>query len=278
MKFYKYNGAGNDFVIIPNLDGAIARGAYSALARRLCARRVSVGADGLMLVEPSQKADFRMAFYNADGSEGEMCGNGARCICRFGYETGLAGERQTVETISGLVHGERLDTRRYRVRLTDPTVIKPHLAVEVEGRSYDCGYVELGTPGLPHAVVHMPGLRGISVEELRPLGRALRYHPAFPKGANVNFYDLEGKNHIFERTFERGVEDFTLACGTGTGSTAVILALRGEASRRGLRADMAGGTLEVDLEGDGDAITGIYLTGPTNTVASGEILDEELCF
>ena len=276
MKFYKYNGAGNDFVIIPNLDGAIKREEYSALARQLCRRRVSVGADGLMLVEPSQKADLRMAFYNADGTEGEMCGNGARCICRFGFETGLSGRRQTVETVSGLVHGERLDKRRYRVRLTDPTVIRPHLTAEAEGRVYDCGYVELGTPGLPHAVVHVPGLRAMAPEELLPLGRALRYHPAFPKGANVNFFDLESKNHIYERTFERGVEDFTLACGTGTASAAIILALRGLTDRRGFLADMAGGTLEVDLEGEGDRIAGVYLTGPTTVVAAGDIIDEEL--
>lgn len=276
MRFYKFSGAGNDFIIINNLIEGLAPDSFPRLAKRLCSRRISIGADGLMIIEHSQKADFRMIFFNADGSEGEMCGNGARCICRFGHDFGLSGENQTVETVSGLVSGKRIDRRTYCVRLTPPTAIKQSLTLEVNGGSYDCGYVELGTPGLPHAVVELPGLRGISENELLPLGRALRFHPAFPKGANVNFWEKTGENTIFERTFERGVEDFTLACGTGTGAAAVILAERGLVSPQGLTADMAGGRLSVRLEHENSKVSGIYLTGPTNFVAEGEIRDEEL--
>ena len=124
MRFTKMNGAGNDFLILDNREERLDPDQFPAIARTLCHRRLSIGADGLMVVEaPRQGGDYRMLFYNADGSAGEMCGNGARCICRYGYENGLAGERQTVETPSGLVTGQRIDRRSYRIRLTDPTVI-----------------------------------------------------------------------------------------------------------------------------------------------------------
>ena len=131
MRFTKMNGAGNDFLILDNREERLDPDQFPAIARTLCHRRLSIGADGLMVVEaPRQGGDYRMLFYNADGSAGEMCGNGARCICRYGYEQGLAGERQTVETPSGLVTGQRIDRRSYRIRLTDPTVIDLDRPVE----------------------------------------------------------------------------------------------------------------------------------------------------
>lgn len=277
MHFWKVNGAGNDFIILSALRDDIDESTLPTLAKTLCHRRLSLGADGLMVVtKATGQADYRMRFFNSDGSVGEMCGNGARCICRFGYETGLAGERQTVETTAGIVTGERLSRREYRIRLNDPTRMELHVPVEVDGVSYDCAYVELGDPGLPHAVLPYAGLRQADENELRELGRKLRHHPAFPKGANVNFYELTGEDRLYERTFERGVEDFTLACGTGTGSVAAVLTLKGLVSGRGVRADMAGGTLTVDAERQGSRITALLLTGPTNFVAEGEITDEEL--
>lgn len=275
MRFHKINGTGNDFIIIDNMDGALSSGTLSRMAEKLCERHMSIGADGLMAVSPSDRADFRMDFFNSDGSRGEMCGNGARCICRYGYETGLSGETQTVETASGTVTGRRIDKRLYRIRLTDPTVVKPEYRIEHDGVSFECGYVELGSPGLPHAVISMPGLRDTEPRQLFDMARRLRWHPAFPKGANVNFYEVIGENRVFERTFERGVEDFTYACGTGTASVALILTLRGMSSGRGFTAEMMGGQLVVDVEREGER-TALYLTGPTNMVAAGEILDEEL--
>ena len=123
MKFWKMNGAGNDFLIINNLSGKIRPEQWPQIAQTVCERHRSVGADGLMAVEKSDSADYKMLFFNSDGSMGEMCGNGARCICRYGYETGLAGEVQHVETTAGLVTGWRMDARMYRVRLNDPTHI-----------------------------------------------------------------------------------------------------------------------------------------------------------
>ena len=230
----------------------------------------------MAIVNAEGDADFRMLFFNTDGSVGEMCGNGARCICRYGYEFGLAGERQRIETTAGIVTGERIDRRNYRIRLNDPTVLEVDYPVELEGKTWACAYVELGDPGLPHAVVPLSGLRDRSFEELRPLGRALRSHPAFPKGANVNFYELIGPDHLVEKTFERGVEDFTYACGTGTCSTVAVLTLLGLVSGSHVIADMPGGRLIVDVLREGDRITDLYLTGPTNMVLQGELTDETL--
>ena len=277
MKFWKMNGAGNDFIILNNLEEHLPREALPQIARTLCERHLSLGADGLMVVEaPSQGGDFRMLFFNSDGSPGEMCGNGARCICRYGYETGLAGEKQTVETTAGLVYGRRMDQRLYRVRLNDPTTIRLDCPVEVDGVRYNCSYVELGNPGLPHAVVPYHNLRNADPHELRELGRKIRWNPVFPKGANVNFYELLGEDRIYERTFERGVEDFTYACGTGTGSVVAVLTLQGKVSGQGVRADMTGGSLIIDAQRVHSRITELRLTGPTNVVAKGEITDEEL--
>ncbi|MFR1516062.1 MAG: hypothetical protein ACLSTT_01905 [Evtepia gabavorous] len=136
--------------------------------------------------------------------------------------------------------------------------------------------MELGSPGLPHAVVPYPGLADADPQALFQLGKALRSHPAFPKGANVNFYESTGPDQVLEKTFERGVEDFTLACGTGTGSVVAVLTLLGQVSGQGVQVSMAGGVLTIDVARTGDRITGLWLTGPTNLVAKGEVFDEEL--
>ena len=273
MKFWKMNGAGNDFIIINNIDEEIPESAFPAIAAKICERHLSIGADGLMVVEKAKgDGDFRMAFYNSDGSEGEMCGNGARCICRFGFENGLAGEVQRVETLSGTVTGWRIDERNYRVQLNPATVVDLERSAEAEGVSYDCAYVELGDPGLPHAVVHIDGLERIPGQELKALGRKLRFAKAFPKGANIDFYDFQRDGSLRIRTYERGVEDLTYACGTGTASVALVLRRKGLVPSQGsVSAIVHGGKLSVDVVGNE-----LWLNGPTNIVAVGEIKDEEL--
>ena len=271
------NGAGNDFLIFNNMDGSIPAHQFPILAKTLCERHLSIGADGLMAVEPAQgDADFRMRFYNADGSMGEMCGNGARCICRYGYELGLAGETQRIETTAGLVTGQRIDKRHYRIRLNDPSILRMDYPVEVNGIRYDGAYAELGNPGLPHAIIPMKQLADLPRQELFALGRALRYHPAYPKGTNVNFCEVIGEDHILVRTYERGVEDFTYACGTGAGSTTAVLTLLGQVTGQKVRVSMPGGDLLITAERCGDTITALWLTGPTNTVCTGEVTDEDL--
>ena len=277
MKFWKMNGAGNDFVVLNNLEEHLPVELLPQIAKTLCERHLSIGADGLMVVDaPTQGGDYKMRFYNSDGSIGEMCGNGARCICRYGYETGLAGDTQTVETTAGNVTGKRISSRLYRIRLNDPTTVKLDASVEVDGIRYPCAYVELGDPGIPHAVIPYAGLRQADENELRELGRAIRWYKDFPKGANVNFYEITGEDCLYERTFERGVEDFTYACGTGTGSVVTVLTLQGKVSGHGVKVDMAGGQLMIDAERNGSRIGSLYLTGPTNIVCKGEVTDEEL--
>lgn len=277
MKFWKMNGAGNDFIIINNMGRSIAEDRWPYIARTLCQRHMSIGADGMMVVtESTGDADYRMMFFNSDGSMGEMCGNGARCIARYGYENGLAGEVQKIETTAGIIYGQRIDKRMYRVRLNDPSVIIPHMKIDVDGREYECAYVELGDPGLPHVAVPVINLREYDEAELFRLGRKIRNHPEFTKGANVNFYEITGPDCIYERTYERGVEDFTYACGTGTGSVVTILTLRGAVSGKKVRVEVAGGELIIDAEREGKKIKNLYLTGPTNIVAKGEVTDEEL--
>ena len=267
------HGAGNDFVIIDAVSEGISHDTAPELARRLCDRRLGIGADGLMLVCPPENgSDFKLLFYNADGSLGEMCGNGARCIARYGYEHSLSGKTQHIETTAGPVVGERISETLYRIRLNDPTLIDLHRTAE----GLDCAYVELGCPGLPHAVVRLDGFDKMDENELRKLGRALRSSPAFPKGANVNFVELTGRDALRIKTFERGVEDFTLACGTGCGSSVAALTLSGQVSGRDVTLQSPGGVLNVTLTQDGGTVRDIYLTGPTNIVCIGEVTDEDL--
>ena len=278
MQFWKMNGAGNDFIVVDDRQNVVPDEKWPEIVRTLCERHMSVGADGFMVVKnPTYGGDYKMLFFNSDGSMGEMCGNGARCICRFGYENGLAGEVQKVETTAGLVTGWRVDKRLYRVRLNDPCNMRLDGKAEVDGVTYDCAYVELGNPGIPHAAVPIENLKEYDTPTLFQLGRKLRHYKDFPKGANVNFYELIGPDHVYERTYERGVEDFTYACGTGTGSVVTVLTLLGKVSGKSVRVDMTGGTLIIDVERDSAGhVTDLYLTGPTNIVCKGEITDEAL--
>ena len=279
MYFWKMNGAGNDFIVINNIDEKIPHDRLPEIARKLCHRHLSIGADGFMAVEKPTEgtdADYRMLFFNSDGSMGEMCGNGARCICRYGYENGLAGEFQRVETTAGIVTGERIDKRQYRVRLNNPECVRFDEVIEAEGTEWICSYVELGNPGIPHCVVAIEGLMEYPEDKLYRLGQALRNYEGYPKGANVNFFEITGNDNVFERTFERGVEDFTYACGTGTGSVVTVLTLQGKVSGRNVKVDMIGGQLTVDVNVEDGRVKDIYLTGPTNIVARGEAIDEDM--
>ena len=278
MEFWKMNGAGNDFIVVDDRQDAIADEKWPEIIRAVCERHMSIGADGFMVVKkPTYGGDYKMLFFNSDGSMGEMCGNGARCICRYGYENGLAGEVQKVETTAGLVTGWRVDQRLYRVRLNDPCNMRLDGKAEVDGVTYDCAYVELGNPGIPHAAVPVKNLKDFDTQTLFQLGRKLRHYKDFPKGANVNFYEIIGADHVYERTYERGVEDFTYACGTGTGSVVTVLTLLGKVSGKNVRVDMTGGTLYIDVERDGNGhVTDLFLTGPTNIVCKGEAVDENM--
>ena len=259
MKVYYMNGAGNDFMVMDareneNLD-------FSAMALKLCKL---TGADGFMAVGNSDTADFRLHFYNADGSRGEMCGNGARCICRFAHDLGIAGEEMTVQTDAGPVPGWRISESQYRVKLNNPSILDL-------SRKEAIAYVELGDPGVPHAVTEYCGDLWADKETLRERMRDLRYDPAFPKGANVNFYQVLSPAEVRVLTYERGVEDFTLACGTGTGSVACVMRKAGLLPEGVLTAHNPGGTLKIALEETDGRIDSIFLEGPTEIVRIYEL-------
>lgn len=272
IPFYKLQGAGNDFILIDNQELNFASEQLTKFAARICTRRVSVGADTLIAVEAARgSGDLYARFFNADGSEAEMCGNGARCVARWAFETGIAKEKMIIETIAGDVPAERLDKRTYRVQLNSPTVFEGDKVIQIDGKSVTVDYVELGDPGIPHLVVHVPDLAMTELETILDFARKLRIHPAFEKGANVNFYDILSDQTVVERTYERGVEDFTLACGTGTGSTAYALTKKGLVKSDPVVIEVLGGQLQVNVvEND------LYLIGDTNMVVKGTILDEDL--
>ena len=253
MQVYYMNGAGTDFMV---LDGRDQNLDYRALALKLCPLR---HADGFMAVDRSEKGDFKLHFYNSDGTRGEMCGNGARCICRYAYDQGIAGASMVVETDAGLVPGQRLSENQYRVRLNNPSQLDLN-------RKGQVAYVELGDPGVPHGVMEYSGDLWADAESLREQMRSLRFDPAFPKGANINFYQWMGPAEVRILTFERGVEDFTLACGTGTGSVACALFMAGRLPEGSLTVHNRGGLLKVQVEGSRDGITALYLEGPTEVV------------
>ena len=253
MEIWIMSGAGNDFVVLD------ARGKdldLRKLAMELCKK---YGTDGLLAADHSETADFRLHFYNADGLRGEMCGNGARCICKFACDTGLAGEHMVIQTDAGPVYGWRLGENQYRVRLNLPGTVDL-------SRRPDAAYVELGDPGIPHSVTEVPGFRWEDKEALRPRFLEIRHDKAFPKGVNVNFFCFLREDAVQILTYERGVEDFTLACGTGSASVAVVLYQKGLLPGNCLTAENPGGTLEISFEADGSNITALYLEGPAVTV------------
>lgn len=273
MRYTKMHGAGNSFILTENLHGELEGKDLSILALRLCGPDSGPGADGMIVVSPAREdADFGMLFYNADGSLGEMCGNGARCIARYGVEHGLAADPENIRirTTAGPVLGRRITDSLYEVRLNDPTVIRLNCEAAVGGGTVPCTYVELGSPGIPHAVVLAEASDFEDPDALRERARALRHSPTFPKGANVTHVLPVGGNRVRAVTFERGVEDFTLACGTGCGAAAVSLILGGVISGESAEIDMPGGRLCVRLTRQGDRVSDLLLTGPTAVVGEGE--------
>jgi diaminopimelate epimerase len=265
LPFVKMTGAGNDFVVI---DNRARRYAFSAAQiERLCDRRFGVGADGLLAVEPADglEADFRMRYYNADGGEAEMCGNGARCFARFVQAMPRAeADRVRFLTPAGLITGEYLGND-VRVNLTAPTETK------IRQRA-DFGWGEIEyhfmNTGVPHVVLFVPE---VEQAEIVAQGRAIRRSPIFPRGTNVNFVQVVDAQNLLVRTYERGVEDETLACGTGV-TAAALLTHRVFGNPLPLRLKVRGGdVLTVGARAEGDNFRDVTLTGPAVEVFSGEI-------
>ena len=226
---------------------------------------MSVGADGLILVEGSQTADFRWRFFNSDGSRGEMCGNGARCVARFAQLTGITGPRLTFETEVGPIQAT-VNNGRVRIRMPEPSPLREELQIDLGTTVLP---VRAVNTGVPHAVVEVADIDGVAVVEQ---GRAIRHHPAFaPAGTNVNFVSPREDGTLAVRTYERGVEDETLACGTGAVASALLMAAK--YGRRGPTRVLtrSGGHLEVHFEARNGGFENVHLEGDARVVCVGRM-------
>jgi diaminopimelate epimerase len=270
LPFYKMHGGGNDFVLMDHRQHLIPEAEQSRFARRVCAPRVGVGADGLILIEDSQRADFRWRFFNADGSEAEMCGNGARCAARFAVMHGLAGPRLTFETLAGLIEAEVLN-HQVRVALVGVEDLRLHLSIPLAGENLAGHFLKVG---VPHVAVQVENLEEVPI---RQWGREIRFHQMFqPAGTNVNFVRARDHHTLDVRTYERGVEDETLACGTGAVAAAIISASLGEVASPVAVHTRGGEILTVSFQLQGDKASQVFLEGDALVVYQGELWLDEL--
>lgn len=265
VRFTKMNGAGNDFVLIDNRQGSIRLSPDQIV--RICHRQRGVGADGIMLLVPPRtgKADWAWDFYNNDGSTAEMCGNGARCFARFVQREAGTNGRFSFETGAGIITAS-FEGERVKINLTEPKDLR--LNEQVKLSSGPASIHSLNT-GVPHAVLFVPDADQAMVQNL---GAQIRYHEHFkPRGTNVNFVQLLGPQSIRVRTYERGVEGETLACGTGVTASAIIAArLNGFTSPVKVKVQ-GGDLLEVSFREEGGGFKDVHLTGPADFVFDGQI-------
>jgi diaminopimelate epimerase len=265
IHFSKMSGAGNDFVVIDNRAGVVPEPA-TEFAARVCARQAAVGADGMLLLERSPRKDFRMRYFNTDGSEAEMCGNGGRCIARFAALVGAVGPDMHFENLAGDFHAAVAGDGRVRLDMTEPH--SERLSARVETSRGPLEVHSLNT-GVPHIVVPWDDLDAAPVVEL---GRELRHHQAFaPKGTNVNFVKVTGPSALAVRTFERGVEDETLACGTGSVASAILMARLGRVAPPVAVSVRSGSTLRIHFALAGERATGVVLEGEAVVLFEGDL-------
>ena len=262
LPFTKMNGTGNDFILIDGRGSFIPPEVKSLLARALCRRGRSVGADGLIILYPSDRVDprlgrvhFKWDFFNADGSEAEMCGNGGRCAARFAYDQGLAGAEMVFDTGAGPIRAWVDERGGVKLEMVPPSGAYQDLELEADGRKVRLDGINTG---VPHAVLAWDDLEAAPVREL---GRALRFHQHFaPAGTNVNFVRVH-HDELIIRTYERGVEDETLACGTGAVAAALVAGERGWLEPPVTVKVRSGETLQVHFNGSGLEAKEVFLEG-----------------
>lgn len=270
IPFYKMHGGGNDFVLVDHRRGLIPEAQQPRFARRVCTRQVGVGADGLILIEGSDKADFRWRFYNADGSEAEMCGNGGRCAARLAVMLGIAPPNLSFETLAGIMHAEVKD-REVRLELTGIEDFRLYQEIPINGKTVTGHFLKVG---VPHVVVPVKDLEQVPVTFW---GKIVRFHPLFqPAGTNVNFINLQGSRALEVRTYERGVEDETLACGTGAVASALIAARLGHVQSPVAVNTRGGEILTVHFKLQGETFEDVFLEGEALVVCQGELWVDEL--
>jgi diaminopimelate epimerase len=264
LRFVKMNGAGNDFVMLDNRHGDVCL--QPEQIARICDRHRGVGADGVLIVEPAANgADFRMRYYNADGGEAEMCGNGARCFARFVEKVAGARDRVSFETPAGVI-GAELHAEAVTLSMSDPHDLRLRISIPEVAEFPTMHFIN---SGVPHVVVPVPKVEEIDV---RRHGAFIRRHVMFsPQGTNVNFVEKRGPDAIAIRTYERGVENETLACGTGVTASALIFAATENVSGPITVSVRGGNELQVGFERVGADFRKVTLTGPAEFVFEGSI-------
>ena len=270
IEFTKMSGTGNDFILIDHRTPFLAKEEMPAFARAVCERRISVGADGLILIENSENADFRWQFLNADGSWAEMCGNGARCAARFAHDRGIAPARMRFETVAGIIEAE-VTGQSVKLKMTAPTGLRLNEKLLVNGQE---PVVHSLNTGVPHAVLFMEDITQAPVLDW---GKLIRFHERFqPAGTNVNFVQQLGGNGLIVRTYERGVEGETLACGTGAVAAAIIAGILGKVRPPVAVTTSGGEQLTIHFSLAGQEIADVYLEGPANFIYEGRLHAEAI--
>ncbi|MHB8788637.1 MAG: diaminopimelate epimerase [Desulfobulbaceae bacterium] len=271
LPFVKMSGTGNDFILIDHRNPRIAPELMPEFARLVCRRRFSVGADGLILIENSDEADFRWRFFNGDGSEAEMCGNGARCAARFAYMQGIAPAYMRFATLAGIIEAKVADVN-VSVLMTPPKNFQLERRVALADRTLLLHSVDTG---VPHAVLFVDDFGEV---DICALGREIRFHQDFmPAGTNVNFVQFLEGGALKVRTYERGVENETLACGTGATAAALLAAVLGRAASPVAIVTSGGDRLTISFDlREGPAAVNVFLKGPAHVIYSGELTAEAL--
>jgi len=268
IPFSKMTGCGNDFIIIDNRGKILDADKLGDFVRKVCAHKLSAGADGVVLVEPSDKANFQWRFFNSDGSVAEMCGNAARCVARFAVLKGIAPPRMAFETLAGIIEAE-VAGRRIKVLMVPPTELKLNINVPIEGESRQMDFINTG---VPHAVQFVEQAASVAVKDV---GRKIRFHAQFqPAGTNANFVQVVDRKHIKVRTYERGVEDETLACGTGAVASALIAGQKGFVDSPVEVQTSGGEILKIYFQAQGDGFGRVFLEGDARVVYEGELWEE----
>jgi len=268
IPFFKMSGSGNDFIIIDNREAVVPEAQLSRLVVGACRRKMSVGADGLILIESSESLDFKWRFFNADGSLPDMCGNGARCAARFAFIHKIAGRRMAFETLAGTIEAT-VGEDTVKICMTAPRDLETGIILDIEGTPTVIGSVNTGVPHV------MTVVDDIETVDILKTGRLIRHHTNFaPDGTNANFVAVEKNGTIFIRTYERGVEDETLACGTGNVAAALILA-----RERGLTSPVSlttrsGGQLTVHFKVQDGRYRDVFLEGDARVIYRGELWEE----
>ena len=256
ITFYKYQGTGNDFIFIDNRQNNFPK-TDTKLIENFCDRRFGIGADGLILLENDAETDFRMVYYNSDGNQSSMCGNGGRCIVAFAKSLNLISNETTFIATDGLHHASIFENGIISLGMKDVDEIK-----------IESDYVFLNT-GSPH---HIIPVNDIENYDVKSNGAMIRYSDLYGKaGSNVNFVKQLSDNHFQLRTYERGVEDETFSCGTGATATAIAMNAIGKTNSNHVYLDVEGGKLEVFFKKTGNEYTNVFLKGPATFVFEGEI-------